>query len=338
MSNLFKSGSSTLASKVTGSQSIGINGSADYGPTSTTGFYNGVTIPTGGYLFTYVGTNGIPSYHVAADNASAIARLKNLGATGTTISDVLSWVGNQPGYSTLTADLTSADLVATPSIITSGLTVNLDAGNISSYPGTGTTWTDISGNGNNVTLQNSPTFNSGNSGYLIFNGSNQYGSGTNLGLDYITIEAWVMSTASGNNGYVVNKNYNGANVPYSLCLGNSQFGATNGIGFYGPGGSGQGWFVTNVGTNIMNTSAWYHVVGTFDGTTLKYYLNGTLNASYTPSVYILPKNNNVFDIGRYANDSSYFGGRIAVIRIYNRGLLSTEITQNYNAIKSRFGL
>ncbi len=221
----------------------------------------------------------------------------------------------------------------TSSIVTSGLVVNLNAGIVSSYPGSGSAWTDLSGNGNNVTLINSPTYNSGNSGYLIFNGSNQYGAGTDLDLDYITIEGWVYSTAFGNNGYVVNKNYNGTNVPYSLCLGNSNSGATNGLGFYG--GS---WYVTNVGTNIMNTNAWYQVVGTFDGTTLKYYLNASLNASSTPPVNVLPKNNNVFDVGRYLNDSAYFGGRIAIVRMYNRALSSTEITQNYNATKATFGL
>ena len=232
----------------------------------------------------------------------------------------------------------SRNVAAVPSIVTSGLMVNLDAGNASSYPGSGTTWTDLSGNGNNVTLYNSPTYNSGNSGYLTFNGSNQYGAGTDLDLDYITIDAWVMSTSGGNNGYIVNKNYNGSTVPYSISLGNTQFGATNGIGFYGPGGSGQGWFVTNVGTNIMNTSIWYNVVGTFDGSILKYYLNNSLNASYSPSVNILPKNNNVFDVGRYLNDNSYFGGRIAIVRIYNRALSTIEIEQNYNANKTRFGL
>jgi hypothetical protein len=218
--------------------------------------------------------------------------------------------------------------------VTTGLVVNLDAGNPSSYPGSGTTWTDLTGNGNNVTLINGPTYNSGNNGYLIFNASNQYGAGTDLDLDYITIEVWVYSTAGGNNGYVVNKNYGSGTVPYSLCLGNSaQGGATNGMGFYrGP------WRISNVGTNIMNSNTWYQVVGTFDGTTLNYYLNASLNASTSPGGGVLPKNNDVFDVGRYANDGAYFGGRIAIVRMYNRALNSTEITQNYNSSKTRFEL
>jgi hypothetical protein len=218
-------------------------------------------------------------------------------------------------------------------IVTDGLVVNLDAGNSSSYSGTGTTWTDISGNGNNVTLINAPTYSSNNGGYLTFNASNQYGEGTDLDLDYITIEGWVYSTANGNNGYVINKNYNGGVVPYSLSLGNTPSGVINGIAFYAPN-----WVQSTVGTNIMGSNTWYQVVGTFDGITLKYYLNASLNASSSPPYNILPKNDNVFNVGLYQNDGNYFGGNISIIRMYNRALTSTEITTNFNADKSRYGL
>ena len=121
MSNLFKSGSSTLASKVTGSQSIGVNGSADYGPSSSTGFYNGITIPSGSRLITYVSTSGTPYFHVAPNDTSTIFFLKSFGSSGSTITDVLGWAANQSQYSVLTADLTVADLpnitpTPTPSI------------------------------------------------------------------------------------------------------------------------------------------------------------------------------------------------------------------------------
>jgi len=61
-----------------------------------------------------------------------------------------------------------------PNIVTSGLVLQLDAANTKSYPGSGTTWTDLSGNGNNGTLTNSPTFSSANGGIFTFNGTNQF--------------------------------------------------------------------------------------------------------------------------------------------------------------------
>jgi hypothetical protein len=219
-----------------------------------------------------------------------------------------------------------------PNVVTSGLKVYLDAGQTSSYSGSGSAWNDISGNNNNVTLINSPTYSSIDGGSIVFNGASQYGTGTDLDVDYITIQAWVKSTGFGNNGYVVNKNYNGSTVPYSLSLGNTQFGTTNGIGFY----SGT-WYASLVNTNIMNTNTWYNITGTFDGTTLKYYVNGVLNSSSTPAVNILPKNDNPFTIGAYLNDNAYFIGNISNVLMYNRALNDAEIVQNYNAFATRFG-
>jgi len=227
--------------------------------------------------------------------------------------------------------ITKQGYFGTPPIVRDGLVLYLDAGSQQSYTNGSTIWNDLSGNGNNITLINSPTFNSTNGGSLVFNGTNQYGAGTDLDLDYITIDAWVFSTASGNNGYVVNKNFASNIVPYSLSLGSDA--ATAGMAFY-PGT----WYKSGVSTNIMNTNAWYNVVGTFDGTTLKYYLNNSLNASSTPAINILPKNNSVFDIGRYLNDNAYFGGRIAIVKIYNRAISEQELNQNYNELKTRYGL
>ena len=73
-----------------------------------------------------------------------------------------------------------------PSVVTSGLVLALDAGNTKSYPGSGATWTDLSGNGNTGTLQNSPTYSSANSGYFTLNGSTQYATGTNASSVQIT--------------------------------------------------------------------------------------------------------------------------------------------------------
>jgi hypothetical protein len=80
------------------------------------------------------------------------------------------------------------------SIITSGLLLNLDAGNTASYPGTGTTWTDLSGNGYNGTLTNGPTYSSSNGGTIVFDGTNDvasFGNILNIGLSSWTMSCWV---------------------------------------------------------------------------------------------------------------------------------------------------
>ena len=87
-----------------------------------------------------------------------------------------------------------------PSIITQGLVLALDAADRNSYPGTGTAWTDLSGNGNNGTLTNGPTYNSANGGSIVFDGSNDYvnfsyNSSLNIGGLNITLSSWVRPTS-----------------------------------------------------------------------------------------------------------------------------------------------
>ncbi len=243
---------------------------------------------------------------------------------------------------TVSGGITLGDIVAP---VTSGLVLSLDAGNTSSYSGSGTTWTDLSGNGNNGTLYNTPTYVSGSAGYIGFNGSNQYmqaniGTTSLNGDPSCTIE------------FV-------AQIPQNFVT----------AGFWGLGGAGQGlsfegwapttnrihWDVydsTRLDTGIdylLNT--WYHVVWTKDGagvetTNVKNYVNNVqstltktrdrtsgpaLNTS-TPGVGAV--------LGRINGnaDAYYAAVRIGVYRIYNRALSSSEVYQNFMSIKSRYGL
>ena len=94
-------------------------------------------------------------------------------------------------------------LAHSPSLVMNGLTLCLDAGNTKSYPGSGTTWTDLSGKGNTGTLVNTPTYSGVNGGTLSFNGSSQYvncGNATNLQITVGTISAW-FNANNGNSGY-----------------------------------------------------------------------------------------------------------------------------------------
>lgn len=345
MPNVIKYCTSTLRNTIRKNNiCLGIN-TIEYGPTDNgvvipvvdvtstrTFFWNGITPPSGGFtIYTVPSNTTSPSIVCPTDSGSLIYWARVLGGTN------ISTSGDAIGY--ITTGLTNSAVVNIdfPDIVTSGLVMTLDAGFTSSYPTIGSTWVDVSGSGNTGTLNNFSTsaFNStsGGTGALVFDGTNDYVSTTDLDLDYITIGAWVNAN-SGTQGFIVNKNFSLNVVPYSLNVGgNNAPTSIDGMAFY-PGF----WVHSGINTDIRG-QGWKYVVGTFDGTTLAYYINGSLDSSSLEgSGRVLPKNNVVADIGRYSNDSAYFGGAISMVHIYNRALSSTEILSNFNNTKSRFGL
>lgn len=217
-------------------------------------------------------------------------------------------------------------------IVTKNIVLLLDASDTLSYPGSGTTWTDLSGNGNNGTLTNGPTFGSANGGSIVFDGIDDYVSVPNAALlnsTTQTISVWYMSTSlPARSATIVGKHdafgsYNG----YNILTGNTiQIkGPQNGAAFsYGPG-------------NAL-VSVWYFatLTMTINGPT-EFYVNGvSVGTGTTPNFTM---SSNELRIGR-SSDSfwSIFTGRVAYVSIYDRILTSVEILQNYNATKSRFGL
>ena len=228
-----------------------------------------------------------------------------------------------------------------PRIVTNGLVLCLDAGNSKSYAGSGTSWTDLSGNGNNGTLTNGPTFSSSNKGGIVFDGTNDYvncgaGSSTDFnGLKNMTVSAWLYPTAAtATNSNVISKVWQ--------WYMNFHTDRKIRFGFYHTGGA------TVAYTNTALTlNAWYYSCWTYNGTSCIAYINGisdnsfamtnNLNygAPYSASCNVL--------IGAEANfcsspETRYFAGRIASAQIYNRALSASEVLQNYNATKGRFGL
>ena len=226
-----------------------------------------------------------------------------------------------------------------PSINEEGLVLALDAADRNSYRGTGTSWFDLSGNNNTGTLTNGPTFSGANGGVIIFDGIDDYVAGGNLGSFYSqgTISYWMYSTAVENYRNPFSTNYNGVNVgirfeqyttasPYggfSVVIGND---AGTYTGFsYSP-------------SAILTVNSWYNVVLVWNIVTNNVigYLNGDLkfNSSHTYWATTLP----AIAIGNGFSGDRYFKGNISSVEIYNRGLSATEVSQNYNAVKSRFGL
>jgi hypothetical protein len=229
-----------------------------------------------------------------------------------------------------------------PNTVTSGLVLELDAGNIKSYPATGTTWFDKSGNANNGTLTNGPTFNTGSLGSIVFDGVDDYvlrnafiDAGSNF-----SVFAWIKpGNINIRNGIV------GNSYPYSerrgffLSTGTNYAGTTN--TFFLSIGSDVAY--RTAANNSITLNTWNYVGGTVinGGEDIKLYVNGT-ETSYFGGVFnsgSITYDTNQFYVGaRYSNNLEPFVGNIATSQIYNRVLNSAEILQNYNATKGRFGL
>lgn len=225
-----------------------------------------------------------------------------------------------------------------PTIVTNGLVLHLDAGNIASYPGTGTTWFDISGNsGNDGTLTNGPTFNSSNGGSIVFDGVNDgvQLAGTNFSLNQMTISAWNFSSNYAQNGFIFEKTTNGSvNTQYSLF-----FNGDNTIYYRTYGLSTTDLAVNTTTAGIVNNQ-WNNIVATWDGTNKRIYVNGVLSATSANLTGTVTQNTTgPAYIGIYGSFAGYpFSGRIATTYLYNRALTLSEILQNYNLLRSRFGL
>ena len=228
-----------------------------------------------------------------------------------------------------------------PRIVTDGLVLCLDAADQNSYSGSGNTWTDLSGNGNNGTLTNGPTFSNANGGSIDFDGSNDYGeTGQSndllLGTDDFTIEAFVLLNTLNSSTTILRTD--GGNG-YNGVL----FGHQTKLDCYITS-NGTSWNIVSAQSFVASgalSNTWYHLVLTRIGNNFSGYTNGslvwTVNAAGTPSIY---QSNSIMRFGAANSNGAYpMNGRISNIRIYKtKGLNIEQIRQNYNATKGRFGL
>ena len=205
----------------------------------------------------------------------------------------------------------------------------LDAGSKLSYPGSGTTWTDISGNANNGTLVNGPTFDSANGGSLVFNGTNQYAALPSSPLwalgSNATIEMWTYVTGSRTNNHrfwCVNNTLNALDAYIDNATG--RFG-THGLGFFT--------------SNIYPYNAWNHLVVVYSsGVPSVYFNNVSQSLTGIVSGYNITTTGTLF-IGQYSGGGSYYiNGKIPVFKIYNRALSATEVATNFSLLRGRYGI
>jgi len=213
-----------------------------------------------------------------------------------------------------------------PDIVESGLVLALDAANSKSYPGSGTTWTDLSGNGNTGTLTNGPTYSSANGGALTFDGVDDKVS-TNY-------------KPSGARSYFIWVKYNSLTHPSGYQLtGTQEFNAYTYIGisnfgrvYYYAGTNSTGGNIGNRDPVTVNTWVSLGFVLNADGSRIV-YKNGVNIHSNTGGLGGTATAE--FSVG-CINNNYHVNGNIAQVSIYNRALTATEVSQNFNALKSRY--
>ena len=215
-------------------------------------------------------------------------------------------------------------------IVTNGLILNLDAAKKDSYPGSGNAWRDISGLQNNATLINGPTFNSNNGGSIVFDGVDDVAQ-TSYGprLNDFTVVAWFRSVGvTTNYNRIVDKDYIGG-----LWIGRNASNPNSWGGGVLESGSPFGRYIT------LNDNQWHMIVSRREGTTHTIYGDGITN-SVSGSVLSNPLSNTSFAFGAWSGNSTSqrLTGNISQVLIYNRALTPSEILQNYNATKGRYGL
>jgi type II secretory pathway pseudopilin PulG len=224
------------------------------------------------------------------------------------------------------------------SIVTNGLVMHLDAGNTTSYTETGTLWTDLTGNGNNVSMVNSGsiTWNNVNNVKYFSTGTNGYFSGPGsvsipIGNSSYTMQVWLRLPTWRLRAGIISI---------------GEFGYTNRSNAFRTNDIGIGQFVNYwwdhdlyANNNIANITegVWFFATAQFDGTSRKIWINTTNVANDIPG-----NSHNVLtsqiQIASPAISDNSLNGDISVAYIYNRALTETEIQQNFNALKSRFGL
>lgn len=203
-----------------------------------------------------------------------------------------------------------------PNIVTKGLVLNLDAGNVNSYPGSGTIWYDLSGNNNSFILNSGIVYTSDG---LFFNGTTS--AYITLGLNFTpstyTKSIWIKTSNSS---------------PANFISGSS------GEVFYASGGViylSNTWSTPSVtyAVNFYNNT-WHNIVGTFDGVIGVLYMDGIYLNSGTLNV--LPSR--ITYIGSYAGANNLASTTLDSVKIYNKALSATEVLKNFNATKFKYGL
>jgi len=215
-----------------------------------------------------------------------------------------------------------------PTIVRDGLVLHLDAANPKSYPGTGTDWFDLSGNGNHGTLINNPTYSSDNKGTFVFDGANDYAEvpGDYHLFSELTIDFWFkpannISSAANESGRPWGK---GTHLESRFIEGTFHLDIGDDAGL-------------SSATASWDNTTWYNVTSVLLTSSTEVYVQSELDGTGTIGPFT--SQTETFQIGKsQAPAGSLFPGNISSFKIYNRALTAAEVAQNFNAMRGRYGL
>ncbi len=219
-----------------------------------------------------------------------------------------------------------------PQIITTNLLLYLDAGNSASYPGSGTTWTDLSSNANNATSLTGVTYSSANRGYLSFNGSSGSGSLTSSKYN---------QTYTGKTVFIAGNLTSITAANYRAMIGSSVDSRNFNFYMYSPASNRYQFHFSSGGAGTLSSDLnytpgnWFTAAVTHETNgTVSYYLNGKLVNTSTQTFFQYLSPSTEF-VGRADN---FWNGPLAVVCVYKAALTATEILNNHNAVRGRYGL
>jgi hypothetical protein len=348
----YTTGTETLALKK-GNFYIG-TGDVGKGPTSSTGYYNGISPPTGGYTIYLNKETGGPSIYTVSNDAQLISLTNSIaGQSYTTVNECLVYFAGQTDKVVLNRDYEG--------IVTNGLVLNLDAGFTPSYPTSGTTWYDLSSQNNNGTLLNGPTFSSLSGGSIVFDGTDDYttlGNPTNLRFidtnESFSIDTWFKITSD-----LTPILSNLRNSITTTIIGKGGYDGAIGIAVRQDSDISTTKYIVSgarpVGTsaNIMSSSGLleieknqpYYVTLTVTPTLSQLYINGIFITGSTDAIIPGTYDNSDWKLFPISNldvapggNPARASGNVYSVKIYNRALSDSEVLQNFNAQKGRFGL
>ena len=220
-------------------------------------------------------------------------------------------------------------LYHSPNLVTDNLVLCLDAANVRSYPGSGTSWYDLSGYGNTCSWNATPTF---NTTYFTFNGTTHYGTITNASSLDFSVEQTIL--------IVMKHSYtSGRKNPWDQAYGG--YGTwTHEEGdsincYYGDSGSNSQPY-TSINSSTTSRNVWNFMCTTRNTSEAKWYVNETNISSASNPYGILTSTSANIRIG--LGYAGYWQGDMAMVLAYNIALTASQVSQNYNALRARFGV